>query len=348
MKRKNINVNKKTHNIFFYYLKDKKILLAFEQLEQILKKRLKNNSFSVAVSGGPDSLALAYLSKCYALKNQCKMNIFIVDHKLRKESSIEAKYVQKILSKIRLKSKILVWSSKKPIKNIQAIARENRLKLLIKACKSININNLLLGHHEEDLYENFLIRLFRGSGLKGLTSFGETNDNFNGISILRPMIDINKNDLIYISKKVFKFYVSDPNNIDIKFKRSRLRKLIPEFKKEGLDMKKLRMTINNLKASDFAINYYVKRNIINNSKLIVDSKKYIIKESFFLEPKEIVLRSLILILNQVSGRFYPPRGKNMILVIENLISEKVNKITIGGCVIEKIKKTVVIYKEKRA
>ena len=114
---------------------------------------------------------------------------------------------------------------------------------------------MLIGNHEEDLYENFFIRLFRGSGLKGLSSFGEVNNNFNGISILRPMIGLSKENLIYISKKVFKFYVSDPYNLDIKFKRSRLRKLIPEFIKEGLDSKKLRLTINNLKSSDLAINY---------------------------------------------------------------------------------------------
>ena len=50
----------------------------------------------MAVSGGPDSLSLAYLSKCYAIQNHCKMSIFIVDHKLRKESSKESKHVQKI------------------------------------------------------------------------------------------------------------------------------------------------------------------------------------------------------------------------------------------------------------
>ncbi len=346
MKKKNINVSKKVSNFFFYYLEDKKILSSYKKLDQILKKRLKVNSFSVAVSGGPDSLALAYLSKCYAIKNDCKMSVFIVDHKLRENSSNEARHIQKILNKVGLKSKILVWTSKKPVKNIQAIARENRLKLLLKGCKSFNTKNLLIGHHEQDVYENFFIRLFRGSGLKGLASFGETNDNFNGISILRPMIDLKKNELVYISKKVFKFYLSDPYNLDIKFKRSRLRKLIPVFKKEGLDIQKLRLTIKNLRSSDFAIDYYVKKNIQNNSKFLINRNSFIIKESFFSEPREIVLRSLLQVLNQISGRFYPPRGKNTISAIENLISGKIKKMTLGGCVIEKIEKTLVIIKEK--
>ena len=119
MKRKNINVSKKTRNIFFHYLKDKKILSAFEKLDQILKKRLKNKSFSVAVSGGPDSLSLAYLSKCYAIQNDCKMSIFIVDHKLRKNSTLEAKLVKKKLNIFDIKSEILTIRSTKHISNLQ-------------------------------------------------------------------------------------------------------------------------------------------------------------------------------------------------------------------------------------
>tara|TARA_A100000164_G_scaffold371794_1_gene400034 strand:+ start:629 stop:1675 length:1047 start_codon:yes stop_codon:yes gene_type:complete len=347
MKKKNINVRKKTSNIFINYFQNKKILLAYEEFEKILKKELKNTSFAVAVSGGPDSLALAYLSKCYAIQNNSRMSIFIVDHKLRNESSKEAKHVQKILNKNGLKSKILTWHSKKNLKNLQANARENRFRLLIQACKSKKIKKLLIGHHNEDLYENFFIRLFRGSGLKGLVSFGEINNNFMGISILRPLINHKKKDLIYISKKIFKFYVSDPTNMDIKFQRSRVRKLIPELKKEGLDLKKLKLTINNLKSSDYAINYYVKKNIENNSKLLVGKNHYILNEEFFSKPSEIVLRSIFIVLNQISGRFHSPRGKNTILAIENIKSGKSKKLTIGGCVIEKIKKTIVIFKEKR-
>ncbi len=348
MKRKNINVSKKILRKFTYNLKDKKILSAYKQLEEILEKVLKSKSFAVAVSGGPDSLALSYLAKCYAIKHKCKMIILIVDHKLRKESSKEARDVLKIMSKIGLKSKILTWNSKKPVKNIQAIARENRFRLLIKSCKLLSLKYLLLGHHSDDLYENFFIRLFRGSGLKGLVSLGENTDDFKGISILRPLINLNKNDLIYISKKIFNTYLTDPYNLNIKYKRSRIRKLIPELKKEGLDLKKLELTIKNLKSSDYAINYYVRKNIENNSKLLIDRNCCILREKFFSEPIEITLRSFVLILSQISGRYYPPRGKNIVLAIENLNSGKVKKMTIGGCVIEKIKRSVMIFKEKRA
>ena len=91
----------------------------------------------------------------------------MVDHKLRKESSKEANSVCSILKKIDINCKVLNWHGKKPLKNIQSLAREKRYQLLVKECKKNNINNLLVGHHLDDMVENFIIRLTRGSGLKG-------------------------------------------------------------------------------------------------------------------------------------------------------------------------------------
>ena len=84
----------------------------------------------MAVSGGPDSLALAYLTKCYSLKNKIKVKYYIVNHKLRKEASLETQIVRKVLRKIDIKCTILNWNGKKPSKNIQAKARDKRYFLL--------------------------------------------------------------------------------------------------------------------------------------------------------------------------------------------------------------------------
>ena len=62
-------------------------------------------------------------------------------------------------------------AGKKPTKNIQSIARKKRYELLFSSCKKFKINNILIGHHQDDLFENFFIRILRGSGLKGLVSF---------------------------------------------------------------------------------------------------------------------------------------------------------------------------------
>ena len=66
--------------------------------------------------------------------------------------------------------KILTWNGRKPTNNIQSVARDKRYGLLIKECKKFKINNILLGHHLGDVFENFFIRILRGSGLNGLIS----------------------------------------------------------------------------------------------------------------------------------------------------------------------------------
>ena len=264
MKKKSLNAKKKIHNSILKNLTNKKILKIYKEFKNSLN--IKNN-FAVAVSGGPDSLSLAFLAKCFSLINNLSVKFYIVDHKLRENSSSEAKLVFLTLKKFDINCKILNWHGNKPLANVQALARDKRYFLLTNQCKKNNINHLLLGHHIGDLYENFLIRLFRGSGLKGLTSFGEISEyKKNGIKILRPLINLEKKELIYLSNKVFNFFIKDPSNLNENFKRTRIRNLIENFKKEGLDKKKLKLTIRNLKDSNQSINFYVKKNIDENAR----------------------------------------------------------------------------------
>ena len=123
MNLKNLSAINKTHRKTLDYLKNKKILKIFKEFSISLDVK---QDIAVAVSGGPDSLALAFLSKCYALKNKIQVKCFIVDHKLRKESSSEAKNVKDILKKNNIYSKILAWNGKKPFRNIQSLARDKR------------------------------------------------------------------------------------------------------------------------------------------------------------------------------------------------------------------------------
>ena len=86
------------------------------------------------------------------------------------DSTKEAYITKKLLKKFSISAKILTWKGKKPSKNIQSIARKKRYELIFKNCDRYNIKDILLGHHQDDLFENFFIRMLRGSGLKGLVS----------------------------------------------------------------------------------------------------------------------------------------------------------------------------------
>ena len=270
MKKKSLSAKKTIHKLLLNYLNNSKINKVFNGFKNYLDLFIrKKDKIGVAISGGPDSLALAFLAKCYFLTNKLDAKFFIVDHKIRKESSKEAKYVKFFLKKFDINCEILKWYGKKPYSNIQGIARNKRYNLLKSACKKNDIKHLLIGHHIDDLYENFFIRLLRGSGLRGLSSFGEAiKEEENNILILRPLIKFEKKHLIYISKSVFKFFIQDPSNQNLIFQRSRIRKLIFDLNKEGLDKKKLDLTIKNLKFANNAINFYAAKNIRDNAKFI--------------------------------------------------------------------------------
>ena len=344
MNQKSLSVKNKTHKKILSYLRDKEVLRIYKIFENPLD--INKNKLAVAVSGGPDSLALAFLAKCFSLIHEIDVMYFIVDHKLRHESSSEAKIAIKILKKININCQVLTWNGKKPKTNIQAIARNKRSSMLLEECKKNKIKNILFGHHLDDLFENFLIRMLRGSGLNGLISLSKSvkykDDN---IKILRPLLDLEKKNLTYLSKKIFNFFIQDPSNKDQNFKRIRIRNLLNSLEKEGLDKKKFLLTINNLKDSDKSIKFYVEKNIKKNSTFFKKRKIIILSNNFFEQSHEVIFRSLTNVIQIIGQNYYPVRGKSISDLIEKIKSSSLTKVTLGGCFIEKINKSILLSKE---
>jgi len=343
MSLRNSNAKIKIPKLLRDKLENKRILKILKKFEKSLKIE---KGFVVAVSGGPDSLALAFLSKIYAIKKNLKVKFFIIDHHLRKDSTIEAKTVQKVLNQNLIKAEILSWKGKKPSKNIQSNARKKRYELLFKQCNKLNINNILLGHHQDDYIENFFIRILRGSGLKGLVSLDKKN-KINEINLLRPLLDLKKEDLIFLSKNVFDFYILDPSNDNEKFQRIMIRKLIKKLKNEGLNDKKFIQTMKNLKHSDNTINFYVEENLKKNAMILDKNNKFILNKNFFKQPYEVTFRSLSELIRLSGKKYYPVRGRKLDKIITNFEKNILFKTTLGGCIIEKVNQSIIISKERQ-
>jgi tRNA(Ile)-lysidine synthase len=341
MSLKNLNVSKKTHKFLLDKLKDSRTLQIYKKFESSLP--VKKN-FVVAVSGGPDSLALSFLAKIYSIKKSKNIKYFIVDHKLRNNSTLEARTVQKKLKNFSIKLNILTWKGAKPRKNIQSIAREKRYKLLIDASKKYKIQNILLGHHLDDLFENFFIRILRGSGLKGLISLDKETHK-DQINLIRPLIKIDKKDLIYISNYIFGSYIKDPSNEDDNFKRVKVRNFLKQLSLEGFDRKKFFLTIKNLKFANENIEFYTKKNLEDNVTILSQKNNIILKENFFSQSNEVVFRSLTEIIKIVGKKYYAARGKKIDKVIKLINTKSSFKITLGGCIIKKVNETVILSKE---
>ena len=341
MSLKNLSATSKIHKFLLNRLKDKQILQIYQKFENYLDL---NENFVVAVSGGPDSLALSFLAKIYSIKNSLDVKYFIVDHKLRKNSTHEAKYVQKQLQKFSIDLNILTWRGNKPTKNIQSIARDKRYELLVSETKKFRINNILLGHHLDDVFENFFIRILRGSGLKGLVSLNHKTQNDN-INIIRPLLNFDKKDLIYISKSVFGSYIEDPSNKNDKFKRVKIRNFLKQLKTEGLDRNKFILTIKNLKFANETIKFYTNKNLVENTNFIEKKKLVVLNKNFFHNSAEVIFRSLTEIIKHVGKRYYPSRGKKIDAIIHLINNKSSFKVTLGGCVIKKVNQTVIVSKE---
>ena len=341
MNHKNLSAKIKIPRLLINKLNNKKISKIYKEFEKTFPTK---ESFIVSVSGGPDSLALAFLAKIYSLKNKIKSKFFIIDHKLRSESTREANVVKLVLKKCLINAKILSWRGKKPSKNIQAIARKKRYDLLFAKCKELKINNILLGHHQDDLFENFFLRMLRGSGLKGLVSLEIKNIN-NYINLLRPLLYQKKEDLVFIANNIFDFYVQDPANKDVKYKRTKVRNLIEELEKNGLDKKKFLKTINNLQNSNNVVNFYVNENLRKNSFFNKKKANLILNKQFFQQPYEVIFRALSESIKLIGKRYYSARGKKLDKIIRNIENNTLSKLTLGGCIIEKVNQTVIISKE---
>jgi tRNA(Ile)-lysidine synthase len=340
MSLKNLNATK-IPNTLKVALSNKKIQSLFNKFEKNFKIK---EGFIVGVSGGPDSLALAFLTKIYSIKYKLNSRYFIVDHKLRKSSTNEAKTVKKILNNFHIKTEILTWYGAKPSKNIQSLARKKRYDLLLSKCRQLNISNLVVGHHLDDLYENFFIRMTRGSGLRGLVSL-EKNTRFDSINVVRPLLNFEKKNLKLISNKVFNFFVKDPSNENTKFQRVKIRKIISQFQNNGLDKKKLFLTLKNLKKSDQAIKFYVDQNMKSNCFLHKDIKKFVLNENFFNQPYEIVFRSFSDCLKIIGNKYNFSRGKKIDFILSKIKKNTLRKETLAGCVIKRVNQTIIITKE---
>ena len=338
MSKKNSSVNLKNN-----FKKFKDLSNIYQNFEKDLNK-LRTKTFLVAVSGGPDSLALAALTKIYSSKNIKKFYYALINHNIRSNSLSEAKQVKILLKKFGIRLEV-INNKKKITKNIQGEARKIRYDNLINFCKKKNIKTIITAHNLEDQVETFFIRLSRGSGLTGLSSM-KTHTKINkDINLYRPLLGIKKKYLIKISKIMFKKYFKDPSNLDKKYLRSKIRNLKHPLKKSGIEYDQIIRSIKNLAASKATIDEYVKKllkEIVTKSgnELIIDLKKF---KSINHDIKISIINYAI---KKIKKNYYNPRSKKVINLIKNIESKNFKKSTLGGCVFSKKKDFLSLKIEK--
>jgi tRNA(Ile)-lysidine synthase len=321
-----------------------KTSLIYSNFKSQIDKSLKKNTFLVAVSGGPDSLALSALSQAYSIEKKRKVFFVLVDHGIRANSFKEAQNVKTLLKKKGINLTILK-NKKKIKKNIQSHAREIRYQLLLNFCKKYKIKFIMTGHHRDDQIETFLIRLSRGSGIQGLSSMSKTTSLSNMTKLYRPLLNEKKKDLVFLAKYYFDKIFKDPSNTNQRYLRTKIRNLIKRFEKSGIKHDRIINSINNLASTRDTLNSYIQR--IEKKCINKENKTIIINLNFFLsENNEIQLKIFSNCIKTISKNYYPPRAKKVLNLLSSFQSNKKVKATLGGCIIVKNKKNLIISKEE--
>ncbi|MHA1558824.1 MAG: tRNA lysidine(34) synthetase TilS [Alphaproteobacteria bacterium] len=307
-----------------------------EEFSLIISPYTKHlSSMAVAVSGGPDSLCLLLLLNEWAenFSKTTKITALTVNHNLRKEAKEEADQISSWAKTHDIDHKILTWEHDGNIQSaIQEKAREARHDLLTKWCIENNIPTLVFAHHLYDQFETFIMRLGKGSGVKGLCCMQDIVKTPFGI-ILRPLLSVTKERLIKTLERFKQPYISDPSNFDNKFTRVKLRQNMDLLKELGLCPKNISKTINKLQMVESCLNsqlrHIEKAYIINN---------YLHLPTYVNLPLEFCYRILNRFLSSTQKQHYPIAFKTFMYIHQKLIEPSFKGITVSRCYLSKFKK----------
>ena len=212
----------------------------------------------LAVSGGPDSIALMWLAARWrrTLARGPRLIAVTVDHGLRAEAKDEARDVKRLARALDLPHRTMRWTGAKPKTGLPAAARAARYRLLAQAARANGATHILTAHTRDDQAETLLMRLLRGSGIAGLAAMARQSER-EGVLLARPFLHVSKSQLIATLKKAKLGFADDPTNRDLNFTRPRVRTLMPVLAAEGGDTRNLARLASRLARANQAVEVLV-------------------------------------------------------------------------------------------
>ena len=256
-----------------------------QKVLEFINNNVKNNdSVVVACSYGPDSMALLNILVNDKLKN-LKIIVAHVNHNVRQESKIEEENLKKYCLKNNL-----IFESMKIEKinnnNFEMEARKIRYKFFDKVVKKYHAKILFTAHHGDDLIETILMRLNRGSTLKGYKGI-ELITNKKDYQIMRPLLYTTKKEILEYLEKNKILYAIDYTNFDDTHTRNRFRKnVLPFLKEENPNVHEKYLEYSKeLKEYDNFVEKYLDnkcKHILKNNIIIIDK---FLKEDILIQKK---------------------------------------------------------------
>jgi tRNA(Ile)-lysidine synthase len=304
---------------------------------------------AAGVSGGPDSMAMLWLLSRWAADHGVFVHAYTVDHGLRAESGDEARRVGEwVKDWPQISHRILAWEGEKPESRILEEARGVRYALMADKMKEARAKYLFIAHHRDDQAETFLIRLAKGSGLDGLGGIRPEQKMESGITILRPLLDVSKTDIILLCQENKIPYIDDPTNKNQKYLRPRLRAAQGILEEEGLSAKRLGVTAKRLARASSAL-----EDMAHDLFTAALIKKR--EDGFSFDYKvlhaaheELVLRVLLQAMEEIHPEGdYGPRLEKVENLLGRILKDPAfHGATLGGCIFAKDAKGETLWVRK--
>lgn len=306
----------------------------------------------LAVSGGPDSMALLHLVARWrqlAVHGVPVIDVATVDHVLRPQSWAEAEWVASHAKALGLSHHILTWHDEKPRSGIQDAARAARYELLANFAASSNAAPVAVvtAHTMDDQAETLLMRLARGSGVDGLSSMRSerTLNRVKGIFLLRPLLGQPKSRLLAEVEAHGGAYLDDPSNANEQFERVRLRYLEPRLREAGLSAPMLALSARRLARARDALEAatcdFADRVLDVNGGAFAR----IDTNLFQAGAEELRVRLLSRVLRAFGGVAPAASLAQVETLVENLAKSGGVRQTLGGCVVRACSNKLHVFRE---
>ena len=318
---------------------DASLLRAFSRLEPY-------GSIMLAVSGGPDSMALMVLARRWLQltgRNAAAIMVATVDHGLRPESGEEAAFVAAQACNLGFAHATLAWTGEKPKTGVQAEARRARYDLLISHARVGGAAALVTAHTEDDQAETLMMRLARGSGLDGLAAMAPVSHR-NGLAIVRPLLGFSKARLTAYLRAASVPFLRDPSNENTAFERVRLRSAMKALASAGIARSSLATTAARLNRSRDALASITEDFLESHFEVAPLGHGKISHAALEAVPADIAIRALSRIFSLISGKEEPPRLVKAEQIFSSLPLRKA-KTTFGGCIMIAASGTLYFYRE---
>ncbi len=321
--------------------------LAFGRMMAALGPFEAKPHVAVAVSGDGDSMALCLLADGWARRRGGRVTALTVNHGLRPEAAGEARQVRRWLTRRGVAHRILPWRGPKPATGVQAAARAERYRLMTAWCRNAGVLHLLIAHHQRDQAETFLMRLARGSGADGLSAMAAIVEAPE-VRLLRPLLGVAPGRLRATLRRRRQAWIEDPSNADVRFARTRVRRLLPELEPAGLGTPRLVSAAERLGRGRQALEEATAALLARCCAVHPAGFAWLDPRAFTAAPEGVSLRALARIIVCIGGGAYAPRLEKLQRLHGAVVQGRLHKSrTLGGCRLVAADRRFLVCREAR-